>query len=121
MGATILTKAEADAVEWAFGAMDDYWGAPCEAGAVPAADSESMYHNEYAEVPAGATMPYLDGRVLHLSTWHEINDDLLQRIRDQLPDMADDAASVGGFVTPQAAGKTIALCARLAAKIEEAA
>jgi hypothetical protein len=121
-----LTAAEADAVNWAFGAMSDYWNAACEPGSTPDPDAEGVTENDLA-VPVGAQMPFLSwgakagsGAALTLSTWEEVNDDLLYRIGQQLPDMADDAKSIGGDFTPQAAGRTVGMCNRLAAKLREA-
>lgn len=117
-----LTAAEREDVDWAFGAMMDYWGAECAADTVPGSyieGPEGIVENELV-MPDDARMPYLDGDVLVLSTWDEINTDLLERIEDQLPDMAEDAASIGGDVTPQRAGQIAARCALLAEKIRDA-
>jgi hypothetical protein len=114
-----LTPAKRDHVEWAFGAMFDYWGAACEPGAAPDPAAEGVTENEL-EVPEGATMPYLDGDTLVLSTWAEINDDLAQRIGQQLPDMADNAACVGGGLSPQRAASVVRSAHDLAASIREA-
>lgn len=113
-----LTPTEREHVEWAFGAMADYWGAPCEAGETPDADAEGITENEYV-IPEGATMPFLSDNKLTLSTWHEVNDDLLYRIAEMLPDMADNA--IGNVDMSRQRATAIALsCERLGDKLRDA-
>lgn len=116
-----LTPAEREDVDWAFGAMMDYWGADCKADTVPGSyieEPEGIVDNELT-IPDGALMPFLDGNVLTLSTWDEINDDLISRIEDLLPDMAEDAAGEPDM-SEQRAGQIAARCARLGEKIRQA-
>lgn len=113
-----LTPTEREHVEWAFGAMHDYWGATCEPRETPDASAEGVTENEFT-VPEGATMPFLTGHVLTLSTWDEVNDDLRYRVEEQLPDMID---SVKGEdqMSPQRASAHTAACASFGRKIREA-
>jgi hypothetical protein len=81
-----LTKIEASHAAWAFGAMSDYWGAPCAPDQTPDAQAEGVVENDLV-VPPGATMPWLDGTTLVLSSWDEVNNDLVFRVGEQLFDM----------------------------------
>lgn len=114
-----LTAGERSAVEWAFGAMEDYWGAPCKVeGRCTDPACEGVYENELEEqhsaVGGSPTMPWLDGDMLHLSSWDEINHDLWDRLETQLATMTDHGASDQKI----AANTRVALSA--AAKIKEA-
>lgn len=84
-----ITSLQAEHVSWALDPMMDYWGAdngkPTRAGEIfsDAGDPSLV-------IPEGATMPTLNGLLLTLSTWSEINDDLHYRVGTQLPAMMDD-------------------------------
>lgn len=75
-----LTAKQAKHVEWALGAMDDYWTTESEA-----------YARDGKVYPVSA-LPRLEGATLTLSEVDEINDDLLYRLEEQLPAMARQAA-----------------------------
>ncbi len=88
-----LTDWQKESVEWAFGAMDDYWGGGCKAGESPGPDGEVIIDGDYT-IPPDAHMPYLDGNTLFLSNWNEINDDLCYRVSEQLVDMVLDQSGM---------------------------
>ena len=70
-----LTKAQAEAVAWALDPMGDYW---C---------SENEAWGRDGPVYDDADLPKLKGTVLVLSPVDEINEDILYRLEEQLPDM----------------------------------
>lgn len=114
MAPIALTKELRDDVEWAFSAMEDYWGARCAPGGAPDPESEACQHNELT-VPDGATMPYIDaGGALVLSSWEEPNTDLAYRLGTQLVMMLDDNLDIS---SQKRAARKRAL-ERLAEKIE---
>lgn len=114
-----ITPAERDDLEWAFDALASYWGADCVEGQAPSPEAEGVTENELI-IPGDALMPFIDDDRLVLSTWDEINDDLAYRIGEQRPGMADNAASIGGDMSPQRAGQIAARCHALAERIREA-
>lgn len=119
MPATIfLTDAEREHVEWAFGAMHDYWGAECKPGETPDASAEGVTENDLT-VPDYARMPFLNGGALTLSTWDEVNDDLRYRVEEMLPDMADNAIGNADMSRQRAQGVARS-CASFAAKLRGA-
>ena len=75
-----LTKRQASVVEWALDPMDDYW---C---------SESGAWGRDGPIHPESDLPKLQGLILTLSNVDDINDDLLYRLEDQLPDMEEQAA-----------------------------
>lgn len=84
-----LTPLQINHVEWALDPMQEYWGGW---EGFPTRDGEifSDAGNPELEIPEGATMPILDGCVLTLSNWSEINDDFLYRVGEMLPNMIAD-------------------------------
>lgn len=83
-----LTLAQKDAVEWALGAMEDYWCSECEAEA------------RNGEVIPTESLPFLSPHkqtsfLLTLSDVDEVNEDLLYRLGEQFPDMARQARGKG--------------------------
>lgn len=84
-----LTALQAEHVDWALDPMQEYWGGW---GGFPTRDGEifSDAGNPELAIPEGATMPVLNGCVLTLSNWSEINEDLLYRVGEMLPDMISD-------------------------------
>lgn len=78
-----LTKAQWDWVEWALGAMPDFW---CTSEGA----EERLGENETdLKVYSEDDLPKLEGRVLTLSSVHEINTDLLYRLEVQAVDLAE--------------------------------
>lgn len=112
-----VTPVQREAVEHAFGAMQDYWGVPCERDKVPTDDAEGVIGNDYT-VPEGAKMPYLLGKTLVLSTWHEINDDLAYRVGEQYVDVLDDLVDCGEM-TEQTAGRHATLLRAIGKEIRK--
>lgn len=90
-----LTKAQMDAVAWALDPMSDYW---C---------SEEGAHERDGEVYPESALPCIKHEDLFLSTVPEINEDLLYRLEEQLPDMASqgDAPRNGATAGLRAAAK----------------
>lgn len=86
-----LTLQQAEQVEWALGAMDDYWTTEDEAEArggpvYPASALPRL------EAHQGSRGPTKTARTLILSPIDDINDDLLYRLEEQLPSMERQAA-----------------------------
>lgn len=71
-----------DAVRWALDPMEDYWCG--EAGA----------YGRDGEVYPESALPCIRNDNLFLSTVPEINEDLLYRLEEQLPDMVRQDKSV---------------------------
>lgn len=109
-----ITPTQADAVKWAMSALEEYW---CDH------DAEGVTENDFPNgIPDSWTFPTIDGDILTLSDWDEINDDLAYRIGTQLVEMAEDntvQGDVGGttFFTPQKANALIRSYISLAEKI----
>lgn len=70
-----LTKRQLELVAWAVEPMADHW---C---------TEQGAHARDGEVLPESAMPYVLGKQVTLSTVPEVNDDLLYRLEEQLPDM----------------------------------
>jgi hypothetical protein len=100
-----LTKAQADQVEWALGPMSDHW---CTASGAHARDGS--IHDD-ADLPNLETTKWKNpAAVLILSSFDEINEDLLYRLEVQLQHMADDddtAASRGHAIAGANAAERI--------------
>lgn len=71
-----LTKKQLELVEWALGPMADFW-----------CTEEGAYERD-GEVYQESDLPRIQFGQLFLSTVEEINEDLLYRLEEQLPDMA---------------------------------
>lgn len=98
----LLTPVQLEAVQWAFGAMADFWGAG--PGESPDPDAEVIRESEdLSEMPEGAVMPHLEGNTLHLSAWNEINDDLAFRVGEMQLSILSDMNSDGEITDRQAA------------------
>jgi hypothetical protein len=85
-----LTLQQAEQVEWALGAMDDYWTSESEAIGRdgPVYPESALPHLAPLVGPRG---PAKTAKLLILSDVEEINDDLLYRLEEQLPDMERQA------------------------------
>ena len=97
-----ITKFQADAVEWALGAMDEYW--------------DGSEHDGDAAGPDD--LPRLDGTTLLLSHRDDIAEDLAYRVGDQLVDMT--RAEAGADISEAQAGGQIRSLEALAEKIRRA-
>lgn len=82
----VLTNHQRESVEWAFGAMDEYWGT-CNGGPVDL-DAEGVQSSE-GDFSQACT-PRLFCENLWLSNHEEINDDLCYRLGTQLPAMMEE-------------------------------
>jgi hypothetical protein len=99
-----ITKFQADAVEWALGAMDDYW--------------DGSGHGRLLGPAGPDELPRLDGTTLLLSHRDDIADDLAYRVGDQLVDMT--RAEAGADISEAQAGGQIRSLEALAEKIRRA-
>lgn len=108
-----LTPLQAEHIEWALDPMQEYWGGwdgkPTREG-----EMFSEAGDPDLEIPDGAIMPILDGDMLAISNWDQINDDLLYRIGEMLPGMIEDNTE---FSPQQISGQKRS-CEMLAEKIE---
>lgn len=107
-----LTLQQAEQVEWALGPMGDRW---CSEGGAEERDGE-VYGDESLPVlgPDGTRQTT---RILLLSEVEEINEDLLYRLEEQLPDMERQAGH-SGFDGKGAAKAALNAAARIRAAIK---
>ena len=104
-----LTLAQVEQVEWALSPMPDYW---C---------TEHGAHERDGEVLPDTAIPTIaphkqTSRLLVLSAYREVNEDLLYRLEDQLPDMARQASGFDGNRGGIKAARNAALRIRQAMK-----
>lgn len=89
-----LTLQQAEQVEWALDPMADHW---CSEAGADARDGEVLPESSLPVLGPcpGSRGPQKTSKALTLSDVPEVNDDLLYRLEEQLPDMQRQAEGKG--------------------------